>query len=74
MLLKICKIALEKDIVMYSLKVAIVIGSVLNIINQGEVIFKMQFDKVSWYKLILTFAVPYLVLIYASVRMRLKQG
>lgn len=72
MFLKICKIALEKDIVISSLKVAFFVGSILNIINQGDVLFKMQFDNVNWYKLILTLAVPYLVSTYASVRMRLK--
>ena len=72
MLLKICKIALEKDIVISSLKVALFVGSVLNIINQGDVLFKMQFENLNWFKALLTFAVPYLVSTYASVRMRLK--
>jgi hypothetical protein len=72
MLLKICKIALEKDIVISSLKVAFVVGSLLNIINQGDMLYKMDFDKVNWYKAALTLAVPYLVSTYASVRVQLK--
>ncbi|MFK5983028.1 MAG: nitrate/nitrite transporter NrtS [Flavobacteriaceae bacterium] len=72
MFLKICKTIIEKDIVISSLKVALVVGIILNIINQGDVLFSMQFDKINWWKLLLTFAVPYLVSTYASVRERLK--
>ena len=74
MFLKICKTALEKDIVISSLKVALVVGVILNIINQGDVFFSSEFNKINWVKLILTFAVPYLVSTYASVRTRLKDA
>lgn len=72
MFLKICKTIIEKDIVISSLKVALVVGVILNVINQGDVFFSMQFDKVNWWKLLLTFAVPYMVTTYASVKERLK--
>ncbi|MBL4662382.1 MAG: nitrate/nitrite transporter NrtS [Flavobacteriaceae bacterium] len=71
MLLKICKIVLEKDIVISSLKLAIVVGSVLNLINQGEYLVSFQWEAISWSKFALTFVAPYLVSSYASVRMRL---
>jgi len=35
MFLKICKTILEKDIIISSLKVALVVGVILNLINQG---------------------------------------
>ena len=72
MLLKICKTIFEKDIVISSLKVALVVGVILNVINQGDVLFSMQIEKINWWKLLLTFAVPYIVSTYASVRVRLK--
>ncbi|PHS66889.1 MAG: hypothetical protein COB12_05515 [Flavobacterium sp.] len=71
MFLKICKTSIEKDIVIYSLKVALVVGVILNLINQGDVLFSMQLEKINWFKLLLTFAVPYLVTTYASVKERL---
>ena len=67
---KIINIALEKDIVISSLKVALVVGCLLNIINQGDVLFHLNFQNVSWFKLGLTFVVPYMVSTYASVRVK----
>lgn len=72
MLLKICKTLLEKDVVISSLKVALVVGSILNIINQGDVIFQLDIEKINIFKLILTFMVLYMVSTYASVRVKLK--
>jgi len=72
MFLKICKTIIEKDIVISSLKVALVVGIILNLINQGDMLISLQFKNLNWWKLVLTFAVPYLVSTYASVRQRLK--
>jgi len=74
MMLKICKVAFEKDIVISSLKVALVVGSILNLINQGEILLSFQLGEINWLKLTLTFAVPYLVSTYASVRIRLLKN
>lgn len=71
MILKICKTIFEKEIVISSLKVAMIVGIILNLINQGEILFSFQFEKINWYKLVLTFVVPYLVSTYAAVRVRL---
>lgn len=72
MLVKIYEALVEKDVVISSLKVALVVGSVLNIINQGDAIFKLNFEQINWFKLGLTFMVPYMVSSYASVRVKLK--
>ena len=72
MFIKICKALVEKDVVVSSLKVALVVVSILNIINQGEAIFKLSFEGINWFKLVLTFMVPYMVSTYASVRVKLK--
>lgn len=59
-------IALRKRIVLDSLKVMLVVGTVLNAINQGtEMLNGMD---INWYKVVLTYAVPYLVSTYASVK------
>jgi hypothetical protein len=54
-----------------SLKVAIVVGSILNVINQGDAL--MGAHAVSWVKLVLTFLVPYGVSTYASVAYKLNR-
>jgi hypothetical protein len=60
------KIAIRKRIVIDSIKVMLVVGTVLNAINQGnEIIYGLQ---VNWFKVLLTYAVPYLVSTYASVK------
>jgi Mg/Co/Ni transporter MgtE len=72
MILKAVVIALRKDIIITSIKVSLVVGFILNIINQGDLLFSFQFNKINWLKLLLTFAVPYIVTTYASVKERLK--
>ena len=53
-----------------SLVVAAVIGSILNVINQGDVLL-LQPAAVNLAKLILTFIVPYLVSTYGAVSYRI---
>jgi len=51
-----------------SLKVALIVGTALNLINQGEALFGAA--PVNWWKLILTFAMPYAVSTYGAVAVR----
>lgn len=53
---------------MRSLKVAVVVGSALNLINQGDAVFGTA--SVNWFKLLLTFAMPYAVSTYGAVSVR----
>jgi len=52
-----------------SFYVALVVGAVLNIINQPEAIFGSA--EINWTKLALTFVVPYCVATYGAVSLRL---
>lgn len=70
MILNLLNIALEKGIVISSIKVAIVVGCILNLINQGDIFFNLNFERVNWFKVGLTFCVPYMVSTYASVRVK----
>ena len=54
-----------------SLRVALVVGVVLNLINQGEALLGAA--GVVWWKLILTFMVPYAVSTYGAVSVRLAR-
>lgn len=53
-----------------SLKLALVVGTALNLINQGDALFGTA--AITWWKLAMTYAVPYLVSTYASVTTRMK--
>ena len=48
-----------------SLAAAVVVGSILNLINQGDALFAGK--PVDWTKLVLTFLVPYCVTTYGAV-------
>ena len=55
-----------------SLIVALIVGTILNLINQGDVLFGG--GRLNLWKLILTFAVPYAVATYGAVSYRLRAG
>jgi hypothetical protein len=67
---KIVRICISDGVPKRSLLVAIVVGTVLNLINQGDALIGHgHFDPV---KAALTFAVPYCVATYGAVSYRLK--
>jgi hypothetical protein len=51
--------------------VALVVGTVLNLINQGDAIFGAT--SVNWTKIMLTYVVPYVVSTYGAVSYRLSR-
>lgn len=53
-----------------SLMVALVVGAILNLINQGDAIFGQR--PVNVVRMILTFMVPYCVATYGAVSYRLR--
>jgi len=53
-----------------SLVVALVVGTILNLINQGDALFAGA--RLNLTKLFLTFAVPYAVATYGAVSYRLR--
>ena len=62
--------AKEKALLITAFKVALVVGVILNLINQGKNIFNLS--NINLTKFIFTFFVPFGVSIYSSVIMRLK--
>ncbi|MCF6242504.1 MAG: nitrate/nitrite transporter NrtS [Bacteroidales bacterium] len=69
---KVLTTIINKSIIKDALLVSLVVGSILNIVNQGDLLFRLEFSKISIPKLILTFIVPYLVSTYASVKTKLS--
>ena len=68
------QIAVEKEIVISSLKVALVVGLILNFINQGENLIILDFKHINLLKFFVTFTVPYLFSTYASVKVKLDES
>lgn len=68
----ILTIASSKELITRALKIAFVVGIILNIINQGDTIFALQIEKISFLKMMLTFIVPFCVSMYTAVSMKIK--
>ncbi|MCH7806420.1 MAG: nitrate/nitrite transporter NrtS [Proteobacteria bacterium] len=56
--------ALERPVVIRALKVAAVVGTLLVAINHGDVF--LNDGEINWFKIILTYMVPYAVATYAA--------
>jgi hypothetical protein len=67
---RIWTLATADGVPLRSFWVAVVIGSILNLINQGDAI--VGGGTVNWLKIGLTYLVPYLVSTYGAVSMRLE--
>ena len=68
----IISIASTKTLFMKALKIAFVVGIILNMINQGEKIFILAFEEINYYKFFLTFLVPFSVSMYTAITMKLS--
>ena len=62
-------ILFERGIVRRSLILAAIVGTILNVINQGDALFAGA-HLVAW-KIVLTYCVPYCVATYGAVTARL---
>lgn len=60
-------VALRSDIRGRALRVALVVGTLLTLINQGDAILTAQADIITALKILLTYCVPYGVATYAGV-------
>jgi hypothetical protein len=68
--LRIWRCCISDGVPKRSLIVALIVGTILNLINQGDVLFGG--GRLNVWKLILTFAVPYAVATYGAVSYRLR--
>lgn len=66
------RVALRAAVVKRSLMVALLVGSILNLINQGDTLISGHFERLHLLKLLLTYMVPYLVSSYAMVTLDLE--
>jgi len=65
-----CRCAISDGVPRRSLYVALIVGTVLDLINQGDALLA----SINWLKLILTYCVPYVVCTYGAVSYQLKKA
>lgn len=53
-----------------SFYVAVIVGTILNLINQGDAL--LGYADVNWVKVLMTYCVPYLVATYGAVSYKLR--
>jgi hypothetical protein len=66
------RMAMERSVVVRSLKVSALVGTILVIINQFDAVFGEE--SFNWIKIVLTYMVPYCVATYAAVRALQEQN
>jgi len=64
-----CRCAISDGIPRRSLYVALLVGTILNLINQGDALAD---GSINWLKVALTYVVPYVVCTYGAISSRLQ--
>ncbi len=62
-----CRIALRRSVVLRASRVGLVVGGILIVLNQGDVLLSGDVSPGTLVKMILTPIVPYLVSTFSSV-------
>ena len=63
----------RRETVNRALKIAGVVGPILTLINQYDVLLRLEFSLLFWIKVLLTFSVPYCVSSFSSARAYMEQ-
>lgn len=63
----------RRETVNRALKIAGVVGPILTLINQYDVLLRLEFSFRFWMKVLLTFSVPYCVSSFSSARAYMEQ-
>ena len=56
-----------------AVKMGLVVGTILNCINQGECLVNLEFENLEVGKLIITYTVPFFVSLYTSTIIKLRE-
>jgi len=67
---KVCGYCVSDGVPRRSFMVAVIVGTILNLINQGDAL--LSGAHLNFTKIILTFAVPYCVATYGAISYRLQ--
>jgi hypothetical protein len=66
-------LALEVNTLKRSIKVAVIVGTLLMLINHGNIMISGEIERHHMLKILLTYFVPYLVSTYSSVEAKLNK-
>ncbi len=66
--------ALDPSSLLVAAKMGLVVGTILNCINQGECMVNMEFEKLEVGKLLITYTVPIFVSLYTSTIFKLRNS
>ncbi|WP_223421243.1 nitrate/nitrite transporter NrtS [Tateyamaria pelophila] len=61
------RVATEASVIKRAIRIALIVGTVIAIINHGDRMVQGTMDAAAWLKCLLTFLVPYAVSTYSSV-------
>ena len=66
----------DTEILIKSFKIALIVGTILNFINQGDKLIALDFENINHLKSILTYTIPFIVSSYTafSIKMKFKIG
>ena len=65
---------LDPSSLLVAAKMGLVVGTLLNCINQGECMVNMEFEKLQVGKLLITYTVPFFVSLYTSTIFKLRNS
>ena len=66
--------AVHRPLMRNALATAAVVGTILTAINQGNVLLEGRFPGELWWKIPLTYSVPFMVSTWAALRISLVRG
>jgi len=58
---------IPRKTVLRSCRIALIVGSLLALLNHGDKLFAWQIASLDWWKMVLTYLIPFSVSCYASL-------
>lgn len=71
---KVISAALEPSGLLVAAKMSLIVGTILNCINQGECLFALDFERLQVGKFLITYTVPFFVSLYTSTIFKLRHS
>lgn len=68
------KLAFHRTTVNKAIAISLTVGTLLNLINQGDFIFQLQWEKISAFKVFLTYLTPFCVSTYSTATALMVKG
>jgi len=63
-----CSLAFSSQVVLRAIKVALIVGTILALINHADKLLAMSLAPKDWFQIILTYLVPYSVSVWSAVK------